>query len=186
MYRAFATWEPLTPHEQARNFSTFWAWLSGVRDAAARNGRSFRAFCYSANAENRFLRECAATLGTLDEVDTLISSGEWVDVLAVFDSQLLAGGTSGLKAVALLAGHTWNVEDPGGGESMLYYDAAVLALTPEEREGARTWLQRYNRGDVEATLAIRDWMERASSSLPSIEDVDPAMLSRPHEEANPN
>lgn len=79
---------------------------------------------------------------------------------------------SGLKAIAPLAGFEWGVEDPGGAESMLRYDAAVGASSAADREEARRWLLSYNRGDVEGTLAIRDWLERNHDSIPRIEAID--------------
>ncbi len=104
-----------------------------------------------------------------------IQSDEWVDLLRVVDDQLITGGSVGLKAVAPLAGFHWEVDDPGGGLSMLQYDAAVGAKKGSDREAARSWLLTYNRGDVEATLAIREWLEADGGALPSIEALDPAM-----------
>jgi predicted RecB family nuclease len=166
-YEAFATWEPLDAEEQARNFMRFWTWFMDVRATALARGRTFRGYCYSAMAENRFLRECGATAGVLAEVEAFIASEEWVDMWQVVDSQLITGGPLGLKLVAPLAGFTWDVDDPGGAGSMLRYDEAVGAESVEERERARQWLLEYNRGDVEATLAIRSWMETAA--IPSVE-----------------
>jgi predicted RecB family nuclease len=47
---------------------------------------------------------------------------------------------------------------------MLHYDAAVAG-----DEQARRWLLDYNRGDVEATRALREWM--SSSSVPGIDET---------------
>ena len=96
----------------------------------------------------------------------------------VVDSHLITGGPLGLKLVAPLAGFTWDVDDPGGAGSMLRYDEAVGAEAPEERERAQEWLLEYNRGDVEATLAIRDWIETASIPSVASPDVIPAGLAR--------
>jgi predicted RecB family nuclease len=169
-YESWMTWEPLDPDEQARNFLEFWTRLMELRAAAHASRETFRAYCYSETAENRFLRECGATLGVLTDVEAFIASEEWVDMLQVFDSQLITGGPSGLKVVAPLAGFTWGVDDPGGAESMLRYDQAVGAGSSGEREEARAWLLEYNRGDVEATRAIRDWMEEAR--IPSVESLE--------------
>src|SRR5207344_2413875 len=37
-YRAFGTWDRMTKEAEARLFAEFWAWLSGVRAAAASAG----------------------------------------------------------------------------------------------------------------------------------------------------
>ena len=45
----------LPTDDEARSFARFWAWLSDVRARAAERGLTFRAYCYNALAENRWL-----------------------------------------------------------------------------------------------------------------------------------
>jgi predicted RecB family nuclease len=168
-YVPFATWDPLTAQSEAENSLAFWRWLMGVRSAAHQRGRSFRAYCYNAGAENHQLRRLGLAVGLVDEVAGFIASDEWVDLLRVWESQLITGQSSGLKVVAPLTGFHWAVEDPGGGESMVRYDAAAGG-----DEGARRWLLEYNRGDVEATWSVREWMARGV--VPGIEEA-PAGLA---------
>jgi predicted RecB family nuclease len=169
-YHHFVTWEPLTLEEQARNFVRFWTWFWVARSEALKVGRSFRAYCYNASAENMYLRSLGAAAGVLDDVEGLTRSDEWVDMLRVFDSQLITGGPSGLKVVAQIAGNSWPVDDPGGAESMLRYETAVSDPSQSARRDARTWLLSYNRGDVEATLALRDWLG-SGVDIPPIESL---------------
>jgi predicted RecB family nuclease len=171
-YRPFFTWELLTPEEQTQNFLRFWHWLMGTRTASLEAGRTFRAYCYNASAENTHLRALGLSAGVIEDVEGFIASDSWIDVLRVFDSQVITGGASGLKAVAPLAGFSWHVEDPGGGESMLRYDTAVGSSSAAEREEARRWLLTYNGDDVEATLAIRDWLDRDSGAITPIAFLD--------------
>jgi predicted RecB family nuclease len=173
-YRAFATWERLESDVELENSLQFWAWLSGVRAEAAREGLSFRAYCYNAAAENTYLRRLGLAGGIMDEVTAFIASTEWVDLLKVVDSQLLTGAGLGLKKVAPLAGFSWNVDGAGGDASMLRYDVAVGGADAQGRENARDWLLTYNRGDVEATLAIRDWLEREGALIPRVDSLDAA------------
>jgi predicted RecB family nuclease len=155
-YVPFVTWEPLTPEREAENSLAFWRWLMGVRATAHERGLSFRAYCYNAGAENQHLRRLGLAAGLTREVGDFIASDEWVDLLRVWEAQLITGRGSGLKAVAPLVGFRWDVDDPGGTESMLRYDSAAAG-----DESAQRWLLAYNRGDVEATLAVREWMTTA-------------------------
>ena len=82
-----------------------------------------------------------------------MASPSWVDLYRVFDTQLITGDRVGLKRVASLAGFSWRDEDPGGAQSMVWYEQAV------QGDGqARQRLLAYNEDDVRATLALRDWL----------------------------
>ena len=174
-YHAFCGWEPLTVDTEAELFGRFWAWLAGLRRDAAAAGLVFRAYCYNASAENTQMRRIAAAAGLADEVAAFIGSGQWVDLLRVFDAQLITGGPAGLKQAAALSGFTWEVEDPGGGESMLWYDQAVgcSAAAPGESDAARDWLLTYNRNDVEATRSLREWLDQEASDCPPVDGLGP-------------
>jgi len=170
-YRAFSTWEQLDPAVEAELFEEFWSWLGELRSLAATNGLGLRAYCYNAAAEDTQMRRIAGMLGLADEVEAFIGSDEWVDLLRVFEGQLLTGSSVGLKHVAPLAGFAWEVEDPGGDVSMLYYEAAVDGSDRTAAEVARQWLVTYNRNDVEATAALRGWLDGAASACPPIESL---------------
>ncbi len=170
-YRAFAAWEPPTPELELSVFVDFWSWLAGVRADASAAGRSFRVYCYNESAEGRHLRRLAKLAGTEADVEAFLSSDEWVDLLAVVRSQVTTGGGLGLKEASVFTGYAWTVEDPGGEESMLRYESAIAGDAT-----ASAWLLAYNQGDVEATLALRDWLDVHGEVVPAIESVDPLTL----------
>jgi predicted RecB family nuclease len=185
-YHPFCTWQPLTGAVEAELFARFWAWLTGLRRDAAAAGLVFRAYCYNAAAENTQMRRIAPAAGLAEEVAAFTGSGQWVDLLRVFEAQLITGAPAGLKHVAALCGFTWEVENPGGGEAMMRYDqaagpgaasgpgaAGMAGETPAAGEAgaAREWLLTYNRNDVEATRALRDWLDRDASGYPPVEGL---------------
>jgi len=167
-YVPFSTWEPLTNDVETLNSLTFWRWLMDLRSATRSRGLTFAAFCYNAGAENRQLRRLGLGAGIQSEIDAFIASDHWVDMLRVFDSQLITGGSIGLKTTAPLAGFSWSVDDADGAESMVMHDIAVAGATESERQDARRWLLTYNEGDVRATFALREWMARDGAAIPSI------------------
>jgi predicted RecB family nuclease len=65
----------------------------------------------------------------------------------------------GLKVVASAgAGFHWRDEDPGGLNSMRWFEDAVHAPSAELREQARTRVLQYNEDDVRATWQLRHWL----------------------------
>lgn len=171
-YQPFYTWAPLTPEVEAALFERFWAWLRDVRDRCAVAGVTFRAYCYNAAAENGQMRRLAVSAGLETAVRDFVDSDEWVDLLKVFNQQLLTGSSVGLKTVAPLCDFKWDVDDPGGGESMVRYDAAVDDTAPPAAAAARDWLLSYNRSDVQATRSLREWLAGEASSCPSITSLE--------------
>ena len=170
-YRSFVSWAALSAELEAEVFGEFWSWLGALRAEVKEQGRVLRAYCYNEAAEDTQMRRLGACLGLRDEVEAFLASGEWVDLLKVFDSQLVTGGPVGLKKVAPLSGFSWDVEDPGGDISMVYYEQAVSPADPDLAEAARRWLLTYNRNDVEATASLRSWLSAQASECPSIETV---------------
>ena len=155
-YRPFATWDPLTTDTEFENFLHFWDWLDTLISRCAKSGASVLAYCWHEAAENTQLRRIARHSPTLkSRVDSFITSGEWVDLERIFRASWITGGSTGLKAIAPLAGFSWAVEDPGGAIAMVRYTEAAAGNTISQ-----AWLTNYNRGDVEATLAIREMLTR--------------------------
>jgi predicted RecB family nuclease len=166
-YRPFVTWEPLTPEAEAMVFSEFWTWLTGLIDRVQAAGHTVAAYCWYDRAETPELQRLAAPdPATADAVEKFITSGMWIDLRRVFMDRWITGGPAGLKPIATLAGYEWPVDDPGGGISIVRHAEATGA--GPDAEAARAWLLDYNRGDVEATLAVRDWLTTEGDLWPVV------------------
>ncbi len=171
-YRAFATWEPVPTQDEARSFAAFWTWLSAVRARAAATGRSFAAYCYNEQAENRWLLASATRFAgmpgipPLADVEEFIAHPGWVDLFAVVSEWFLCAQGKGLKRIAPVAGFAWRDPEAGGENSMRWYRNAVgmdgAPPDPQQRER----LLAYNADDVHATQVLRAWM-----TSPAIERV---------------
>jgi len=169
-YIPFVSWEPINDEVELEVFLAMWNWLTTQRDQARDSGLTMKAYVWHEPAENQHLRRIsgAANRRLEEQVETLINSGAWVDLKRVFEKSWITGGSVGLKSIAPLAGFEWDVDDPGGGLSMVKYDEAVV-VDSEAADAARDWILDYNRGDVEATSAIRDWLSVEGSTWPEVD-----------------
>lgn len=177
-YRPFVTWRPLPTTDEARSFAEFWQWLTAERRAARESGKTFAAYCYSQQAENRWLLGSADRFGDVDgiptrtEVEEFIGSTEWVDIYEAVGSNFICPQGKGLKRIAPVAGFSWRDDEAGGAASMDWYRNAVgLGGTPVD-ESQRTRLLEYNEDDVRATKVLREWMDSpAAQSIPLQDDL---------------
>jgi predicted RecB family nuclease len=167
-YRAFATWDPVPTSDEARSFAEFWGWLSGVRARAAATGRTFAAYCYNEQAENRWLLASARRFAGMPgippvaEVEAFIADPSWVDLFAVVGEWFLCAHGKGLKRIAPSAGFAWHDAEASGENSMRWYrDAVGMDGAPPDAV-QRERLLEYNADDVAATQALREWMTSAA------------------------
>ncbi len=163
-YRAFATWEPVPTHDEARSFAEFWRWLADVRSRAAQRGLSFAAYCYNEQAENRWMLSSAERFAgapgipAIAEIQEFITSGQWVDLYAVVGTEFLCAHGKGLKTIAPAAGFSWHDPEASGENSMRWYRDAVGLYSGEPDPAQRERRLTYNADDVHATAALRQWM----------------------------
>jgi predicted RecB family nuclease len=177
-YRAFATWDPLPTEDEARSFAEFWRWLTEVRRRTEAAGLTFRAYCYNAMAENRWLFGSADRFAGYDgvpsraEIQSFVDSEEWVDLFRSVADQFLCSHGKGLKVIAPVAGFQWRDPEAGGEASMRWYRDAVGMDGENPDSTQRERLLRYNEDDVRATLVLRTWMtDRAMTDTPYMGDL---------------
>ena len=83
----------------------------------------------------------------------------FVDLFPIVRQHYFGTNGLGLKVVASAGvGFHWRDEDPGGLNSMRWFEDAVHGLTAEDRENARTRVLQYNEDDVLATCQLRRWL----------------------------
>ncbi len=177
-YHAFATWDPVPTDDEARSFAEFWQWFRDVRTRALARGLTFRAYCYNALAENRWLlssaRRFADVQGVPDraEVQSFVDSEEWVDLFRSVSDSFLCTHGKGLKVIAPVAGFSWHDPEAGGEASMRWYREAVGLNGGPPDPAQRERLLRYNADDVHATYVLRAWMTGPGvQDIPFIDDL---------------
>jgi predicted RecB family nuclease len=177
-YRAFATWDPLPTDDEARSFAEFWAWLTDVRERTEAAGLTFRAYCYNALAENRWLFGSVERFGdhpgvpAKKTIQSFVDSEQWVDLFRSVTDQFLCSHGKGLKVIAPVAGFSWRDPEAGGEASMRWYRDAVGMDGEQPDDEQRERLLRYNEDDVLATRALREWISaRAQDEIPYMLDL---------------
>ena len=170
-YRPFVSWDPSAVDGELDAFTRFWTWLQDQRRAADDGGRTLRAYCYSKAAENGQMRRIAERMGLEAEVEAFITSDQWVDLYEVVSGQLVTGNRMGLKVVAPLAGFHWRGDEAGGSQAMVRFVEATSHGDDAVRSEARRWILEYNEDDVQATAALREWLDGPAQLLPSVASI---------------
>lgn len=188
-YRAFTDFGDAP--DDGCHVARFWTWLMARRSAALADGRVFRAYCYSRQGENYWLRSYATRFGGLDylvttyddegtpglsgtvtmptlaEVNAFLGSAEWVDVFALVRTALAANDSLGLKNVAPLAGFTFSQKDVDGRAAIDLFEIAV-GPDRDAASTARRTLERYNADDCYSPAAIRRWLRLGAPGVPQL------------------
>ncbi len=177
VYRGFVTWDPLPTNDEGRSFAEFWGWLMAKRADAAARGKTFAAYCYSRQAEDKWLLDSARRFGDVPGVPTeaeireFIDSEQWVDIYQAVSDQFICPNGKGLKKIAPIAGFHWRDDEAGGEASMGWYRDAV-GYDAEPDLSQRERLLIYNEDDVQATKVLREWMsDRAEIEIPTLESL---------------
>lgn len=87
------------------------------------------------------------------------AGSNFVDLFPVVRKHYFGTNGLGLKMVASAgAGFHWRDEDPGGLNSMRWFEEAVHSPSEVAREQARNRVLQYNEDDVQATWHLRRWL----------------------------
>jgi hypothetical protein len=171
-YVAVDSYDELTDEVEATVFLRLLDVLAGLRAEAESRGGELRAYHWTV-AELSAMRRIVAKqavpgLPSAQDLEGMIEA-EWVDLAGVHERSVITGAGNSIKVVAPSIGFAWDVDDAGGDFSMVQHHVAVSG-SPDERAAAIAWLRSYNRDDVRATYAIREWLRKSFDALPGIED----------------
>jgi predicted RecB family nuclease len=148
-YVHFSSFEPLDEQAEVRLAAELWDWLIDLRQRAVAEGLSVRIYGYNAGpVEGAALRRLVPS----DELEVLLVSDEWVDLLPLMRRKYWSNWGHGLKVVAAAAGFAWRDGDPGGFASMQWYRHAIDGV---DREANINRVLSYNQDDCTATAALR-------------------------------
>lgn len=182
-YHAFVNWDQ-TPQGEARVFAEFWEHVNGMRAYAKANRYGYRMYHYSKHEPSSFKALAVRHAGqpgvpTVSDVDQLFASKEVVDMYPLLTQQLIWPTESNtLKELAKWVRFSWRDSDPGGGNSLAWYELATCSDDESVREENRKRILEYNADDCAAQVAIRDWLTRLGEArqpgkrLPSVESLD--------------
>lgn len=187
-YRSFVSWDD-ADEVSGRVLAEFWDYISSMRSYARQNHWGLRIYHYGPHEVTMFTKVARSmggekvgrnlTVPTVEELSDLFDTPGWVDMYPTVSRQVVwPTEDMTLKSVASFCGHTWRDTDPSGANSMAWYRQAIAEGDSPERRAARARILAYNEDDCDATLAIRNWLSKASvegnlgQGLPSVEDLD--------------
>lgn len=152
-----------------RLLSNMWRFLIDQINSANENGKSIGIFHYSQHEVTWWRNFAKRYIGypnvpSQTEMESVFNK-YFVD-LYQFTRRIAFPCTGySIKTLAKEAGFTWEVEDAGGSNSLIkYQEATSTSVNQEEKEKAKEWLRSYNRDDVRATFALRNYIRMLNLS----------------------
>jgi len=184
-YHAFESWTHSEAGE-ARLFAEFWNHVVGQRAYAKSMKWGYRAYYYTKHESQWFVKLAERHAGkegipTVEEVEHFFdpASNIFVNIAPALTTGLIwPTENHTLKTLAKWARFSWRDSDPGGGNSMAWYEDAVNGATEEIKLENRKRLKEYNHDDVAAQAAIRDWLSNLGNArdlvcrIPSVSTLD--------------
>jgi predicted RecB family nuclease len=153
-YHHFSDFRHLEPDDELDLAVRALGWL---RDLVERTDA--HVYHYSAYERDQIERLARARHHPLMEWAVQYSRERFVDLFPIVRQHFFGTEGLGLKVVASRgAGFAWRDADPGGLNSMRWFDEAVDADTDQARASARTRVLEYNEDDVRATWQVRTWL----------------------------
>ncbi len=148
-------------------FSRMWMKLQEEITKAEIGGKSIKIFHYSPHeyswwkkfAERHSHRGDVPTLSDLE----VFKEKYLVDLYPIAQKYAFPTMSYSIKDLAKFAKFEWKVDAAGGANSLFKYrDAINQSLSQSERDAAIEWLDLYNRDDVRATFAVREFLRSLS------------------------
>ena len=153
-YHHLSDFRHLEPDDELELAIRALTWLRDMVD-----GRDALVYHYSAYERDQLDRLARAHHDPVLEWGAEFARQRFVDLFPIVRRHFFGTEGLGLKVVASAgAGFAWRDADPGGLNSMRWFEDAVDAASPDERAQARTRVLEYNEDDVRATWHVRRWL----------------------------
>jgi uncharacterized protein len=143
--------------------SKMWNKLQQEISKAEKSGKSIKIFHYSPHEFSWWKKYAKRYVGrqgvpTLNELE-LFKIGYLVDLYPIAQKFAFPAKSYSIKDLAPLAKFEWSVSMAGGASSLFKYKTAIdESLDQSVRDEAINWLDAYNRDDVKATFAVRNYI----------------------------
>lgn len=153
-YHPFHDFRHLEPADELDLAARALTWLRELTDST-----DALVYHYSAYERDQIERLARAHPHPVLEWAAHYARERFVDLFPIVRQHFFGTEGLGLKMVASAgAGFAWRDSNPGGLNSMRWFEDAVDAGSPADRATARTRVLEYNEDDVRATWEVRRWL----------------------------
>jgi predicted RecB family nuclease len=148
----YGSFEPVCATAPESEEEVWRAFLAKIDEIDGRG--TYVVYVYS-HHEKSTLRRLAARYGGSDALERFVRA--FIDLERVMKrAVVMPTDSSSLKAFARYAGFAWRDEDPGGAQSLAWWND--YWTDPVSNGALRERVLRYNEDDVRASFVVKDWL----------------------------